>query len=230
MSELCALDLGLAVLRTHRPPDEHSVLDSARRRLRDVIVALRDDAIPDALYNVSHGEVGSISALAAVRDAVRLRRKIRIGYRKSGSTVTDERVICPSALLMSHGMLYLVAHCDRSAAMRIFRMDRVTDVAPLDEEFTPVDYDLEKVARDGRVFMGGDHDTMLVRYSPKIARWIAERERRMVADDGSLVLDHPLADIEWAVRHVLQYGPDAEVLSPASLRARVSQTLDAMSA
>ncbi len=229
MSELCALDLGLAVLRTHRPPDEHRVLDSARRRLRDVIVALRDDVIPDALYNVSLGEMGSIGALAEVRDAVRQRRKLRIGYRKSGSTVTDERVVCPCALLMSHGMLYLVAHCDRSDAMRIFRMDRVADALPLDDEFTPAGYDLDEVARDGRVFMGGDHDTMLVRYSPKIARWIAERERRTVADDGSLVLDHPLADVEWAVRHVLQYGPDAEVLSPPSLRARLRQTLDAMS-
>jgi predicted DNA-binding transcriptional regulator YafY len=229
MSELCALDLGLAVLRTHRPPDEHPVLDRARRRLRDVIVALSGDVIPDALYNVSLGELGSIAALAEVRDALRHRRKIRIAYRKSGSTVTDERVVCPCALLVSHGMLYLVAHCDRSDAMRIFRMDRVADAVLLDETFTPAGYDLDAVARDGRVFMGGDHGTMLVRYSPKIARWIAEREGRTVADDGSLVVDHALADVEWAVRHVLQYGPDAEVLSPPSVRARVRQTLDAMS-
>ena len=31
-------------------------------------------------------------------------------------------------------------------------------------------------------------------------------------------MEHPVADDSWAVRHVLQYGPDAEVLAPESLR------------
>ena len=34
-------------------------------------------------------------------------------------------------------------------------------------------------------------------------------------------MDHPLADPDWAVRHVLQYGPDVEVLEPASIRGAV---------
>jgi predicted DNA-binding transcriptional regulator YafY len=227
-SELCALDLGLGVLRNHRPPDEHAVLDRARRRLQRVIVALRDDPVPDALYSVSQGEFGSMTGMAEVRDAVRQQRKIRIGYRKSGSSAVDSRVICPCRLLVSHGMMYLVAHCDRAAGMRIFRMDRVSDVELLGEAFTPPPYTLEEITRDGRVFMGGEYDTMLVGYSPNIARWIAEREMRTLADDGSLVLDHVLADVDWAVRHVLQYGPDAEVLSPPTLRARLRETLDAM--
>jgi predicted DNA-binding transcriptional regulator YafY len=225
-SELCALDLGLGVLRNHRPPDEHAVLDRARRRLKQVIVALRDDPVPDALYSVSQGEFGSMTGMAEVRDAVRQHRKLRIGYRKSGSGAVDARVVCPCRLLVSHGMMYLVAHCDRAAGMRIFRMDRVSDVELLDETFTPPAYTIEDITRDGRVFMGGEHDTMLVRYSPRIARWIAERELRAIGDDGALVLDHPLADVDWAVRHVLQYGPDAEVLSPPTLRTRLRDTLD----
>jgi hypothetical protein len=50
---------------------------------------------------------------------------------------------------------------------------------------------------------------MKVKYSPKIARWIAEREGVELDADGSLTIEHPLADQEWGVRHVLQYGPDA---------------------
>ena len=227
-SELCALDLGLGILRNHRPPDEHGVLQRARLRLKKVITELRHDRVPDALYTVSQGDFGSMTGLAEVRDAVRRHRKIRIGYRKSGSSTVDQRVVCPCQLLVAHGMMYLVAHCDRSSGMRIFRMDRVSDVQSLDETFALPAYKIEDVARDGRVFMGGEHDTMLVRYSPKIARWIAEREGRTVEEDGSLVMEHPLADTEWAVRHALQYGPDAEVLSPSSLRVRMRETLGAM--
>jgi predicted DNA-binding transcriptional regulator YafY len=67
---------------------------------------------------------------------------------------------------------------------------------------------------------------MTVRYSARIARWIGEREGR-AADgaDGSITVEHPIADPDWAVRHVLQYGPDAEVLAPAAMRARVAARL-----
>jgi predicted DNA-binding transcriptional regulator YafY len=66
---------------------------------------------------------------------------------------------------------------------------------------------------------------MKVRYSPRIAQWIAEREEGETANDGSFVVDHPLADHDWAVRHVLQYGPEAEVLEPESVRAAVKVRL-----
>jgi predicted DNA-binding transcriptional regulator YafY len=62
---------------------------------------------------------------------------------------------------------------------------------------------------------------MRVRYSPRVARWIAEREGVAVEADGSLTLDHPLADVQWGVRHVLQYGPDAEVLEPPEVREEI---------
>ena len=66
---------------------------------------------------------------------------------------------------------------------------------------------------------------MTVRYSPRIARWIAEREEGDLADDGSFVVKHPLADTDWAVRHVLQYGPEAEVVEPAAVREAMKKRL-----
>jgi predicted DNA-binding transcriptional regulator YafY len=68
-----------------------------------------------------------------------------------------------------------------------------------------------------------------VKYSPKIARWIAEREGVAPDSDGSLTIDHPLADADWGVRHVLQYGADAEVLEPTGMRDEIKRRLAAMS-
>ena len=73
-----------------------------------------------------------------------------------------------------------------------------------------------------------DAGTLRVRYSPKVARWIAEREGKPIDADGSLTLEHPLADTDWAVRHVLQYGPDAEVLEPAAVREEIVRRLEAL--
>jgi predicted DNA-binding transcriptional regulator YafY len=67
-----------------------------------------------------------------------------------------------------------------------------------------------------------------VRYSPRIARWIAEREGVPLAEDGSVTVEMEAIQEEWAVRHVLRYGPDAEVLAPESLREAIADALRKM--
>jgi len=69
---------------------------------------------------------------------------------------------------------------------------------------------------------------LVVRYSPRIARWVAEREQVPVEDDGSVTVSWPLADDEWAVRHVLQYGADATVLAPVRVRDAIVQRLESL--
>ena len=61
-----------------------------------------------------------------------------------------------------------------------------------------------------------------------MARWIAEREGLAQEADGSLVVEYPLADEEWALRHVLQYGAEAEVLAPVEVRTRVRERVQQM--
>jgi predicted DNA-binding transcriptional regulator YafY len=43
-------------------------------------------------------------------------------------------------------------------------------------------------------------------------------------------MGHLLADTDWAVRHVLQYGPDVEVIEPAVVREAVVARLRRISA
>ena len=69
---------------------------------------------------------------------------------------------------------------------------------------------------------------MRVRYSPRIARWIAEREGVEIDPDGSLTMEHPLLDVQWGVRHVLQYGPDAEVLEPTEVKAELVRRISGL--
>jgi predicted DNA-binding transcriptional regulator YafY len=137
-------------------------------------------------------------------------------------------VLCPYDIVFTSGMWYIVANCG-DEGLRFFRLDRVEGVEVLNERYErPKDFSLETVLRDGRAFQAQDLGTLKVRYSPRVARWIAEREGKTVEADGSLVLEHPLADTDWAVRHVLQYGADAEVLEPAAVRQEIVRRLEAM--
>jgi len=227
--ELCALELGLAMLRAERPPEEHRAIDSARNRLQAVIAKLPDDEIGSDLRSAALSSAGDLEHLRQLREAFRQHHKVRLTYRKAGDEASSARVICPYGIVFASGMWYAVARDEGADSVRIFRLDRIADVEQLDARFdSPRDFSIDSIVREGRAFQAAEPGTLRVRYSPRIARWIAEREGKTVADDGSLVVEHPLADSEWAVRHVLQYGPEAEVLEPEAVRVELVSRLKAM--
>jgi proteasome accessory factor B len=75
------------------------------------------------------------------------------------------------------------------------------------------------------VFQAGEEVEAVVRYSRSIARWISEREEVEENPDGSVVVRHRVADPRWIVRHVLSYGPEAEIVEPAEMRDLVRETV-----
>jgi proteasome accessory factor C len=228
-SELLALELGLAMLRGERPPEEHSAIDGAAARLRQAVARLPDDEIADDFRVASLSPAGDLEHLRRLREAFRTRRKVRLTYRKAEEEAAASRVICPYGIVFASGMWYAVAWCDSSEGIRIFRLDRVDQVEQLEARYeSPRGFSIDEVVGDGRAFQAANAGTLRVRYSPRIARWIAEREGKALAADGSLTVEHQLADPDWAVRHVLQYGPDAEVLEPAGVREAIVERLRSM--
>lgn len=229
-SELLALELGLAMLRGERPPEEHRAIEGAAARLREAVAKLPSEEIADDFRVASLSPAGDLEHLRQLREAFRTRHKVRLTYRKADEETSSRRVICPYGIVFASGMWYAVAHCETSDGIRIFRLDRVEQVETLPAKFdSPRGFSLDGVVRDGKAFQAAGNGMLRLRYSPRIARWIAEREGKALADDGSLTLDHPLADTDWAVRHVLQYGPEVEVLEPASVREAVIQRLRRLS-
>jgi proteasome accessory factor C len=227
--ELHALELGLAMLESERPPEEHRAIVRARERLRAVLAKLPSHVGEDALRHAVLGTTGSIEHLSALRDALRRRRKLRLHYRRGDAETATARIVCPYAIVVASGMWYAVALCEQSAGVRVFRLDRVAGADPLDAPYeVPANFSADAVLQGTKVLVGDTSRTMTVRYSPRIARWIAEREGRETNADGSLTLEHPLLDLAWGVRHVLQYGPDAEVLKPEAMRHAVRARLESM--
>jgi predicted DNA-binding transcriptional regulator YafY len=132
----------------------------------------------------------------------------------------------PYALIVASGSWYALSHCEVSAAIRSFRLDRIEQIEPTAEPYEiPATFSVDEYLSDRKVLRLGQPRWMRVRYSPRVARWIAEREGRELEPDGSLVMEHPLADVQWGVRHVLQYGADAEVIEPAEVRAELTRRL-----
>lgn len=234
-----ALELGLAMLRPELPPGGQALVDSARRRVRRAALAAHDGAAsanPAATHGAALTGAEEATRLAGVltrlRRAIRRQRVVAIAYRSAHADAASERLVHPYGLLFVRGRWFLIAHCERACEVRVFRADRIAAVTAGHDHWLPpgADFTLDAALADGRVLLTATPDTLRVRYSPRIARWILEREGGEVEPDGALIREYPLADDGWAVRHVLQYGPDAEVLAPERVRHAVRARLDAIAA
>lgn len=227
LRELGALNLGLAILEAERPPDEQAVIERARARLAQAIAALPEDDLQDELRHAAEGADADPEILRVVREGVRLDRCVSIRYTSASATEPSDRVICPLALVPSRGRWFVIGAV--AEEVRVYRVDRIESAELLPETFDRSQAPAHEELFSGeRVFVGETSETLTVWYSAAIAAWIAEREEVTPAADGSVTVDYPLGDAEWAVRHVLQYGPDAEVLAPASVRAMVVDRLRQM--
>jgi proteasome accessory factor C len=217
MRELCALELGLMLLRRTRTPAEQKPIDSALVRLRDTVSNVPANDRHQGTRYADLANTASVAHLEILRKAVLEHRKVRLTYRSGGASESTIRVISPHSLAMAEQMWYVVSTND-AGDLRLFRVDRVEHIEVLDETFERNSELAAQLTASKQVFYSTTDERMTVRYSPRIARWLAEREGKPLDEDGALTLEHPLADESWAIRHVLQYGPDAEILSPARLR------------
>lgn len=232
-NELSALNLGLGMLLLERPPEERSTIEAALTKVRTAsssplqsvaagipTVATVDPPNAVAAEAAPPELVEHFGVLWQARDE---RRSVLISYRRANASAAEERVVHPFAVVRSHHQLYVVGWCTSVTALRVFRMDRIVAVEFDGNTFeVPDDFNLDAIVRDGRVFSGEiPEDVLVVQYSARIARWIAERQGVTPDADGTVTVSWPLAEDEWAVRHVLQYGPDARVISPDRIRDAV---------
>jgi predicted DNA-binding transcriptional regulator YafY len=225
MPELCALELGLTMLRRERTPAEQAPIDRALERLRRTISRVPTNDRYEGTRYAELYAAGAAEHLSTLRAAVANDRKVELRYRAGGATESTTRTISPHSLAFAEQMWYLVA-TGEDDGLRFFRLDRVEAARALDETFERDAAVGIPIQDAGRAFVSSTSRRVTVRYSPRIARWVAEREGAPLADDGSLTLEHPMADESWAVRHVLQYGPDAELVAPAELRASLVEKLN----
>ena len=213
--------VGLA-LRGETGSEARSLLDRLESRMAvtgpSEILGQLDTA------DLRHGGTG---IRGSVSRALQEKVSVRITYLKPGDAEPTDRSVRPYAMAHAEGQCYLLAYCEVSEEVRIFRMDRILAATPTGASFqVPEEFDPGEYIQEGRVYRGGDETPVRVRYAPGIARWLAERESGEWDPEGGFTVTHRVVDPQWLVRHVLQYGPDAEVLEPDEARGWVRGVVD----
>lgn len=225
--ETLALGLGLRVVAAEAPADRRDALRELARRLEARLAALPPERLEaEIVLGDLEGppEATAVTrARGALARAAAERRRCGFRYLKPGAEDVEPRALEPYVVIGDGGRWYALGRDPDRDEVRIFRLDRMLEVEALEERFEPPErFDVDAYLAGGRVFHAVDPDPARVRYSPTIARWFLERGEGEPREDGGVVAEHPAADPRWAVRHVLQYGTDAELVSPPPLRAEVA--------
>jgi predicted DNA-binding transcriptional regulator YafY len=227
--EALALGVGLRALALDAPPERRDRLFALAERLEREL-ALRPASGTEPHVALAFGPPEHSEVHACLRDAAREQRAVSIQYLKTGATAPEGRTIHPYALVFAERWWYALAHCCTQDGVRRFRLDRVLAAEVLDQSFElPADWDPHAHTQGGRAFIADEPTEVRVRYGPRIARWIRERETGAESlSDGGVIVSHTVADPRWIVAHVLQYGPDAEVLEPSDVRKMVAASAERM--
>jgi proteasome accessory factor B len=170
----------------------------------------------------------------AAAEAAQERRHVRFSYRTSQGTV-GERDVDAWAMVFRAGHWYLVGHDRARDAVRAFRLSRVVgELADAGEgSVPPDDFRAADHVESGPWVATGD-DRAEVLFSPERA-WLAASQfpgavQTGSTDDGWIVTEIPMADEDALAAMLLEYGPDAVVRAPASLREVVIRRLEAVGA
>jgi predicted DNA-binding transcriptional regulator YafY len=160
------------------------------------------------------------------------RRRVRLYHFRRQTGETLEREVSPQRLVHYRDNWYLDAWCHLRTALRVFSVDAVARAEILDMRARSVSdetLDRELAAGYG-IFAGSKTRNAVLRFEPTRARWVSREtwhpeQRGRFEADGSWLLEVPYSDPRELAMDILKYGPDVEVVRPASLRALVADQL-----
>ena len=207
--EAMALGLGLRVLAAEAEPQRRAAILALAMRLEKELVS-------PAAADVQPLEVvfGEDDYRGIITEAIDAQTWCDVLYLRAGGSEPAQRRIAPMRLLFGNGHWYLSAIENGSDERRVYRLDRMLDVTKTAESF---DYEQERAA-SASTFASNGGKSVSVRYSARVARWIAERQNAQCEADGTLMLTYDVADMNWLVRHILQYAGEAVVETPEARR------------
>lgn len=180
-----------------------------------------------------------------IDEAIEEDRKITFYYNKFDIDKklkrTSRNTVSPYQMILHNQRYYLMGFNDKWQGMRFYRLDRITDVKLTDEPSVPVrnvegyenGIDYSAIANE-RPYMYADKPERITLKCPsflidQIIDWFGF-DITVEQIDGEYIAvkvkSSPSAMVYWA----LQYGDNAEVIAPESVRNRIKDMLKTISA
>ncbi len=163
-------------------------------------------------------------------------RRLHIRYRARGQNgKTSEREVSGQKLIFYRDNWYLLAHCHKRRALRMFSVDSVASVRVLDRDAQQIPEDRlqEFIHASYGIFSGKADYTAILEFTADRANWVADEhwhagQHGVRLENGNYRLSVPFSDPRELIMDILRYGPDVKVIDPPFLKEAVKERINAM--
>ena len=184
-------------------------------------------------------------SLDVINDAIAKNRKISFVYNYIGTDFmlhpkdNERRIVNPYQIVANNGRFYLIGNMDKYDNVVHFRIDRMTDVAMLEERVKPMKQvkglekglNLPKHMAEHIYMFSGNSSLITLKTTTDMMSDLVDwfgNDISITKTNGNEITVRVDCN-EAAMRYwALQYGPYVEVLKPESLRKRLKEDIAAM--
>lgn len=167
-------------------------------------------------------------AFAAITQAIREGRQLRLRYFSLQRDEVTERDVDPLRLYSLDNTWYFEAYCHSKAGIRNFRLDRVEALEANGRAVSVA----ATAGQDfpARLFTPGDDDVLVTLQLTRQRAGLADdyyAERTAQLPDGGLLAEVRFGDAGWLPMFVSQHGGGVRILEPLSVREETRKWIDA---
>jgi predicted DNA-binding transcriptional regulator YafY len=242
LNELLLLNFLLAHDTVFRGTEIYEDMQSLKKKLNTFLP--KEESIENSSINIGdiftmplHPEKsykGKEHIIDTLMEALVCHKSCNVTYHAFSRNTVKTYPIQPLKLLHHRGGLYVLAKIPKHGSISPLAVERIQAVELLAKTFTPPsDDELKSLLAFSFDLTFDDPVTAVIRFSPRVAPYICEyrwssRQSLEKHEDGSCTLTISTSGRNDLLYWILDWGEDAEVLSPESFRQLVTDTIKKM--
>lgn len=167
-----------------------------------------------------------------ISQALLNRKRLTMTYHNRQNDSETSREISPQRLIRYRDSWYLDSWCHLRQGLRSFSVDAIRTLELSTQVATDIDEkQLNAELESGYgIFSGVDTEEAVLRFSPKLARWVSSElwhpEQTSEYDElGYFILRVPYSNDTELLMDILKYGAQVEVLKPPKLRNKIAAAI-----
>ncbi|OYV68246.1 MAG: hypothetical protein B7Z67_13970 [Acidiphilium sp. 21-60-14] len=160
--------------------------------------------------------------LSDLRFAILGMKFLQLKYRPAEAGRATTRTLCPYGILYGR-RAYLIAHTPSGTEMRLWRIDRISDLQVLPESFKPLPFDISAFAAQSFGVFQEPPQNVVLRFKPEAAEDAAEWifHPSQIAEpqaDGSLIVRFRCGGMRELSWHLFTWGPAVDIIAPEEMK------------
>ena len=238
LAELSALYFSRALVERLAIPTFEEDLKSAFAKLESALgPRMRKflDRLPQALQakpgpTRTHDDDHQRKVTVRLLDAVLHHRRLTMRYHSLSSKREKTYQIDPYRLVYAQGSLYLFAYVALYQQVRTFAVERIQQLTPLDETFTPVEDVTEAAWPHSLGIYHGKPEQVQLEFASEIAPYVQERtwhpsQMTTLRKNGALALTMNVSLDNSLQNWIRSFGSSVRVISPQTLIDNITDDL-----